>query len=113
MLDKLTAEQVAEMLEQGVGAIDKIQKDESAWKAANACQENMRAITVQLLNKFNDEFPQVANTSWALYQAITEHADHREGRKNEAVGESILYGNRAKEKAAGWYACKALLPEMN
>jgi hypothetical protein len=59
-----------------------------------------------LYEKFNDEQPELAQTGWALYNAATENADWRKGR-DAAIGESILWGPRAAEKARAFDAVMA------
>lgn len=49
-----------------------------------------------LFTKFNDEFPNVANTAWAVVNAVVECADYREGRDSSPA--SALFGTRAEEK---------------
>lgn len=46
--------------------------------------------------KLCDEYPNVAGTAWAAYNAVVEFADYRTGAKS--VQESALFGARAAEK---------------
>ena len=55
---------------------------------------------------FNDEQPRLANTPWALWQAIVEVEDYRKGWANNAS--SVLFGERAGIKAKAFDACLAL-----
>lgn len=61
-----------------------------------------------LYQKFNDEFPQTAGTLWAVYNGISEHADHRDGA--DSVPVSLLFGDRAKEKVRAFTATMAYMP---
>jgi hypothetical protein len=47
---------------------------------------------------FNDSFPKVAGTPWAIWQAIVETEDYRKGKVGQS-DKAILYGNRAEAKA--------------
>jgi hypothetical protein len=46
--------------------------------------------------KFNDEQPEVAETGWAVYNAIVENEDFRDGP--ESLFKSALWGTRARTK---------------
>tara|TARA_Y100001963_G_C6710522_1_gene414048 strand:+ start:83 stop:1135 length:1053 start_codon:yes stop_codon:yes gene_type:complete len=48
------------------------------------------------LDVFNQEFPKLANTSWAVYNAIVETEDYRRGHDKSGTA---LYGSRAEAKA--------------
>lgn len=59
-----------------------------------------RAKTEDLYEIFNDQFPQIAATGYALYNAITEHEDHiRKGALGVNRAEASLFGNRAVIKS--------------
>jgi phage/plasmid-like protein (TIGR03299 family) len=66
-----------------------------AWKER---MEATQLALVELYNKFNDEFPQVAQTGYAFYNVVVELEDYKKGRNWER---SALFGNRAhmKERA--------------
>jgi hypothetical protein len=55
---------------------------------------------VQLFGKFNDEYPDHANTAWAVYNAIAEHADHANNTDNTSY--AALFGDRARRTRAVW-----------
>ena len=57
--------------------------------------EAYRGGAKELYVKFNDEHPKLAKTGWALYNAIVECEDYRQG--NQAA-KSALFGVRAKNK---------------
>lgn len=59
---------------------------------------SFRGGAAQLLEKFNDEFPSLANTPYAVLQAVVECEDYREGR--DGVAENVLWGPRARAKKA-------------
>ena len=54
---------------------------------------------------FNDEFPKVANTPWAIWQAIVETEDYRKGQESSATS---IFGARAATKARTFKAALAL-----
>jgi len=41
---------------------------------------------------FNDEFPQVAETPWAVYNAIAETEQYRKGRSDSTISRDMLFG---------------------
>lgn len=53
-----------------------------------------------LWEKFNDEYPDHANTAWAVYNAVAEHADHMRPSENSPY--AALFGDRARRKHAVW-----------
>lgn len=59
-------------------------------------QIHLRHSTRELYNKINDEFPKIAETAWAAYNAVVECEDYRKG-KNVPV--NTLFGPRAATKA--------------
>lgn len=69
-----------------------------------AARANREAV-VTVLDKFNDEFPQFANTGWAVYNAVVELEDFKGGKG--AVEESALFGPRAAVKARAYTATMA------
>jgi hypothetical protein len=82
---------------------------EDDYKVAIKRADTLRELTRELAQKFNDEHPAVANTVWMAYQATTENSDWREGRENEDIGKSVLFGLRSREKVRAFDACvKAL-----
>jgi hypothetical protein len=63
----------------------------------------------ELFTRMSDEHPQVAGTAWAIYNAVVESADYRNGQGNESVAASVLFGPRSKEKERAWKAAAALV----
>lgn len=61
-----------------------------------------RDYATLLFNKINDEYPAIANTPWAAYNAVVEAADYREGSGD--IAQSALFGSRAKEKTMAYAA---------
>lgn len=66
-----------------------------------------RATTLQLFEKFNDEFPAVGGTAWAIYNAVTEYCDHREMRGGTNPM-NALFGWGAAAKARAFSASMTL-----
>jgi phage/plasmid-like protein (TIGR03299 family) len=54
----------------------------------------------------------LAGTGWTLFNAVVEVADWRDGRKNENIPQSALFGNRASEKARAYGALRDLVPTV-
>lgn len=67
-----------------------------SWAQENARIEVLRNDCFGLFNRLNDEHPKIANTGWAVVNAVVEHADWRDGPKGRE--ESALWGARAKTK---------------
>lgn len=55
-----------------------------------------------LFGQINDEYPSIANTPWAAYNAVVESADYRRG--SDSVPVSALFGSRAQEKIRAFKA---------
>lgn len=64
--------------------------------------EERRAGAYALLSKFNDTNPNLADTPWAVYNAVVEVEDYRDGKGS--VAKSALFGSRAKAKRAAFDA---------
>jgi phage/plasmid-like protein (TIGR03299 family) len=76
--------------------------------AYEKAQEN-REVVRMLFGKHNDEFPQTANTAWALYNAVVEYADFRDSGGKGDQWSSALFGIRAQEKAKAFDMAYALV----
>ena len=57
-------------------------------------------------NAFNDEFPNLARTPWAIYNAIVETEDYRKGHKDSST---TLFGARAEAKARAFTTARQLV----
>ena len=61
-------------------------------------QWNRREVT-ELFRRLNDEHSTIARTHFALFNAVAEHADHRESHGSPRVAaQSIVFGSRLDEK---------------
>jgi hypothetical protein len=69
---------------------------------------NLCGLTMDTYARFNDEFPKLAATGYALYQAVVEVADHRKGRSIVGSAESALVGPKAAEKSAAYKELMAM-----
>jgi len=58
--------------------------------------EKIRAGALERFDVFNDEYPRLANTPWAMWQAVVETEDYRRGHADSATA---LFGQRANTKA--------------
>lgn len=58
-------------------------------------QQVLRDGAKDLYHKINDEFPQIAETAWAAYNAVVECEDYRKGKN---VQMNTLFGSRAATK---------------
>jgi len=61
----------------------------------------LREGATELYDKMNDEYPNVAQTGWAIYNAIVETEDYRRGGNAKV---SSLFGARAATKARAFKA---------
>jgi len=57
-------------------------------------------------NAFNDEFPHLARTPWAVWQAVVETEDYRKGHKDSST---TLFGARAEAKARAFTTARQLV----
>lgn len=73
------------------------------------CQRalGLRDAASELFAKFNDEFPKTANTGWAVYNAVVETADFRNG--SDSVPVSAIWGARAQEKKRAFTEVSSLM----
>ncbi len=86
---------------------ERAQRAHEAWEQSCIRVQEYRDTARELIRKFNDEHSNSADTVWCIYNACTEVSDWREGRGN--VMASVLFGERAAEKARAWDFCTALL----
>lgn len=71
-------------------------------------QEQFRASARELFERFNDEFPAVGGTAWAIYNAVVELEDWRDGPGDRSeIATSVLFGDRAKKKEKAFGAALA------
>ena len=67
------------------------------WEKRRAGVQVLRDSAWQRFEIFNDEFPKLASTPWAGWQAVVECEDYRRGH-SDAMG-SPIFGDRAEAKA--------------
>ena len=72
----------------------KEQKEE--WQKRQGRVDRIKDNAKERLDVFNQEFPKLSNTSWAVYNAVVETEDYRRG--HTASG-TTLFGGRAEAKA--------------
>lgn len=75
------------------------EKAKAAYTLRRAAVTEQRNDVYALREKFNDEFPQYANTAWMILNTVVEHADWSKGRR---VDRSSLFGTRAALKKAAY-----------
>jgi hypothetical protein len=73
-----------------------VQDSMSAYQYYTKQAQELRSGALDLFDKFNTDFPKVANTAWGLYNSVVELADFRDGGKTPEI--SALVGARAREK---------------
>lgn len=79
----------------GLGA-DKLARGTKVHKYYTERTGALRSEARELLDRLNDEHPVIANTAYAVYNAVAQFEDHREGR--ESRFESAMFGVRAAAK---------------
>jgi phage/plasmid-like protein (TIGR03299 family) len=73
-----------------------------------------RGVARARLIAMNDEFPAVANTSWAVYNAVVETEQYRKGRSEATVGRDVLFGGyRGQNMAAAFDSAYKLASAKN
>ena len=66
------------------------------WEKRQARVDRIKDNARERINVFNEEFSNLANTPWAVYNAIVETEDYRRGWDGSGTA---LYGQRADAKA--------------
>lgn len=89
-----------------VGELDNIFRN---YQSAQERVLEQRKEAQLLMEEFNDLHSGLANTSWALFNAVSERADHSQGRADEMVAWSSLFGLRAAEKDRAFNAALGLV----
>lgn len=72
--------------------------DKKAIEQHNERMYKHRVNVAGLFNKFNNEFPEYADSAYALLNAVNEYADWRGGRGKDDRAMQVLYRGRASEK---------------
>jgi hypothetical protein len=82
-----------------------------AW--VQTVQEYKGAARARLM-VMNDEHPAVANTAWAVYNAVVETEQYRRGRSDATIGRDVLFGGfRGQNMANAFNAAYALATAKN
>lgn len=76
------------------------------WEWEKTRVDAFRSSAKLLYDRFNDEYPKVAGTGYALFNAVVELADWRAGSGD--VGWDALYSKRAQEKSRAFTAISKL-----
>jgi len=87
----------------------KLQTVRERHEYASERVQAFRNAAEELYIRFNDEHPRNANTGWALYNAVVESADYRNGSSGDNISKSAVFGNRAAEKSRAYAALTALI----
>lgn len=69
--------------------------------------DNFREAAVGRLGNFNEENPDLANTAWAVYNAVVEVEDYRRYGSEKQSLVSALFGERARIKRRAYSAAMA------
>ena len=79
------------------------------WEKRRDRTDKIRAGAMERFDVFNDEFPKLANTPWAGWQAVCETEDYRKGHANGFA--SQIFGQRAMAKARAFETARKLVVE--
>lgn len=80
-----------------LGALyDEATRSQEVWQYYCTRTDAFRQGALDCYTRICDEYPAIARTPWAAYNAVVEFADYRTGAKS--VQESALFGARAAEK---------------
>jgi hypothetical protein len=77
------------------------------WEYYCNRQRGFQSAAYGLYTKISDEYPAIAGTAWALWNAVVESADYRNGA--ESVPASTLFGPRMHEKRRAFKAALSLV----
>lgn len=92
---------------QGSGLVDKIKTARDQWEYYCNLAIKRRDGVRERMDRLNDEFPKIANTPWAAYNAVVEHEDFRDGP--ETMFASAIFGDRARTKGRAMQAALTFL----
>jgi len=81
-------------------------ENQEEWDKRQGRIQRIRDNAMERFNVFNDEFPKLANTSWAVYNAVVETEDYRRGHGSSATA---LFGSRAESKTRAFNKALALV----
>jgi phage/plasmid-like protein (TIGR03299 family) len=82
---------------------DSLSAVNNQWLYYCKLAQTRREETKNRLEKLNDEFPKIARTPWAVWQACVENEDFRDGP--ESMYASAIFGDRAKTKIRAFNKC--------
>lgn len=76
--------------------------------------DTRKAAAAERLQIFNDEFPAVANTPWAAYNAVVETEQYRKGASDTSIGRDIIFGgHRGQVMEAAFSAAYSIAKHLN
>lgn len=93
-------------VDQTTPEMQRLQRTAHNFEVFKAQVATYRDGAQQLYKKINDEYPAVAGTAWAAYNAVVECEDYRNGSDN--IDESSLWGPRAETKKRAFSAALAV-----
>lgn len=97
--DVLSDEELAEMPEFSVAL-----NDAQNWlRLMESRMDKRREAAEELYTQIGDEYPKIAGTPWAAYNAVVELEDFR-GKETDGALVASLFGDRAKAKVAAYTA---------
>ena len=71
-------------------------EQKEVWEKRQSRVDRVKDSAMERLDVFNQEFPKLADTPWAVYNAIVETEDYRRGHDKSGTA---LFGGRAEAKA--------------
>lgn len=109
MLDGRTAEELVLLAQKNQAQYDRVVKSSTTWEFQKSRRDRWREGARESYARFNDQFPKMARTVWAGYNAVTELSDWRSAFPYDQA-QAVLFGDRAQEKMRGF---EQALVEMN
>ena len=88
---------------------DMVQKLISNYERNLELAKSLQEFTLENYHRINEEVPAFAGSAYAVYNAVTEVADHRKALRGSINPESVMYGSRNKEKIRAFEASYALI----
>lgn len=82
---------------------ERVLQQHEKLEARRQVRQRLQEGAKELYQKFCDEHTDLAQTPWAMYNAIVEFEDFRNGWSGRE-GESLLFGQRAERKAKAFTA---------
>lgn len=85
-------------------AVDILDPTLRTYERRVAHTRELRAMGMELYNKFNDEHPSLSRTAWAGLNGAGELSDNRAGKNEKSIATASLFGDRLRERSRAFRA---------